>query len=123
MKRILFVLFILTLSCVTVSYADNRVSLKTPIYIEAVGRGIAPSGTSGAWAKILARRAAMVDLQRNLLQKLCQFQADAGVLHNRLHVFIIGVELLDGEWNGEVYKLKGRVCSENGRISVLDINK
>ena len=123
MKRLLFVLFILTLSLGTVSYADNRGGLKTPIYIEAVGRGVAPSGTSGAWAKLLARRGAMVDLQRNLLQKLYQVQADAGVLPNRLYGFITGVELFDGEWNGEVYKLKGRIRTGNGHVSIPDMKK
>ena len=124
MKRLLFMIFILTLSYVAVSYAENRVALKTSGYIEAVGYGVAPSGTSGAWAKLLARRGAIVDLQRNLLQKLHQVQSGAGVmLPNRLYGFITGVELLDDEWNGKVYKLRGRVLTEKGRVSVLDMKK
>ena len=118
MRRLGLVLLILALSLGAASYAASSMPDKGQIYVEAEGRAVAPSGTSGAWAKLLARRGATVDLQRNLLQKLAQLQVDASALPREVRGFIRGVELFGGEWNGEVYTLKGRVRVKDGHVSV-----
>ena len=79
-------------------------------YIEAVGRGAAPAGATGIHAKVLARRGAIVDLQRNLLRQAGEAQ-DAEV-----HGFIQVVELLGGRWDGEWYTVTGRIHVEKLRV-------
>ncbi|MDR1742062.1 MAG: hypothetical protein LBR38_09535 [Synergistaceae bacterium] len=67
-------------------------------YVEASGMGRAPSGHSQeAQRKAMARRGAVVDLQRNLMAKV----GGGG--------FIKNVEVLDEAWDGEVYRVRGRV--------------
>jgi hypothetical protein len=74
-------------------------------YVEAAGIGLAPGGMSGAQAKAMARRAAIVDLQRNLAGALGRGGPDG---------FIQGVEIFDGEWDGTRYRVSGRVRAEKG---------
>ncbi|MDR0616434.1 MAG: hypothetical protein LBG29_06450 [Synergistaceae bacterium] len=69
-------------------------------YIEAAGIGLAPNGMSGAQAKAMTRRAAVVDLQRNFVKILGEGSPDG---------FIRGVEILEGTWDGTSYKVSGRV--------------
>jgi hypothetical protein len=88
-------------------------------YIEARGMGVAPTGKSGAQAKALAERGAIVDLQRNLLEFLVGVHVDARTTMNdfmaedrvrtEVHGMIKNVELMEGEWDGESYKVSGRV--------------
>lgn len=91
----------------------------TQNYIEAIGVGVVPSGTSGAQGKALARRGAIVDLQRNLLEFLSGVQVDGRTTMNdfmaedrvrtEVHGMIRNIELLEGEWDGESYTMSGRV--------------
>jgi hypothetical protein len=88
-------------------------------YIEATGMAVAPTNSSGAQAKALARRGAIVDLQRNLLEFLNGVQVDARTTMNdfmaedrvrtEVHGVIRNVEMLDGTWDGESYTISGRV--------------
>ena len=88
-------------------------------YVEAVGMAVAPTGTKGAQAKALARRGAMVDLQRNLLEFMVGVQIDAQTtmedfmandkVRSEIHGIIRNVETLSGEWDGESYVVKGRL--------------
>jgi hypothetical protein len=88
-------------------------------YIEATGMAVAPKGTSGAQARALARRGAMVDLQRNLLEFLVGVQVDARTVmddfmaEDRVRTEVNGtiknVEVLKGEWDGEAYTMTGRI--------------
>ncbi|MBQ7578328.1 MAG: hypothetical protein IJT21_08695 [Synergistaceae bacterium] len=88
-------------------------------YVEATGMAVAPTGTRGAQAKALARRGAMLDLQRNLLEFLVGVQIDAETrmenfmaedrVRSELHGIIRNVEAISGEWDGESYVLKGRI--------------
>jgi hypothetical protein len=74
---------------------------------------------TGAQGKSLARRGAIVDLQRNLLEFLAGVQVDARTTMNdfmaedrvrtEVHGLIRNIELLDGEWDGESYTVSGRV--------------
>jgi hypothetical protein len=54
----------------------------TQNYIEATGMAVAPNGTKGAQAKALARRGAIVDLQRNLLEFMNGVQIDSRTTMN-----------------------------------------
>jgi hypothetical protein len=91
----------------------------TKNYIETKGVGVAPKGASGAQGKALARRAAIVDLQRNLLEFLDGVQVDARTTMNdfmaedrvrtEVHGMIRNIELLEGDWDGELYTVAGRV--------------
>jgi hypothetical protein len=88
-------------------------------YIEAEGMGINPTNADSAQGKALARRAAIVDLQRNLLEFINGVQVDARTtmenfmtddrVRTELNGIIKNVELLDGEWDGESYTMRGRV--------------
>lgn len=91
----------------------------TQNYVEATGMAVAPTGTKGAQAKALARRGAMMDLQRNLLEFLVGVQVDArtvmedfmanDTVRTEVHGIIKNVETLEGVWDGESYTVKGRI--------------
>jgi hypothetical protein len=97
-------------------------------YIEATGMAVAPEGTKGAQAKALARRGAIVDLQRNLLESVGGVQIDSRTTMNdfmaedrvrsEVHGLIQGVELLDGQWDGEAYTVTGRIRTSSLRVIV-----
>ncbi|MDR1472912.1 MAG: hypothetical protein LBS75_10365 [Synergistaceae bacterium] len=88
-------------------------------YIEASGMAVAPEGSGSAQGKALARRGAIVDLQRNLLEFLGGVQVDARTtmdnfmaedrVRTEVHGIIRNIELLDGTWDGESYTVTGRV--------------
>lgn len=88
-------------------------------YIEATGMAVAPRNTRGAQAKALARRGAMVDLQRNLLEFLVGVQVDSrtvmddfmanDTVRSEVHGIVKNVEVLEGTWDGESYTVKGRI--------------
>ena len=96
-------------------------------YIEAEGVGGSPSCVKDAQGKALARRAAIVDLQRNLLEFMNGVRIDARTtvenfmaddrVRTELSGIIKNVELLDGEWDGESYTIRGRV--RMGQIRVV----
>jgi hypothetical protein len=84
-------------------------------YIEATGTALAPVNAKGPQGKALARRGAVIDLQRNLLKALSvqigsraapdrDFSADGPA-----RGFIRGVEILGGRWDGKSYTVTGRV--------------
>jgi hypothetical protein len=80
---------------------------------------VAPKGMQGAQARALARRGAIVDLQRNLLEFLKGVQIDAKTtmddfmaddrVRSEVNGAIKNVELLKGEWDGEAYTVTGRL--------------
>ncbi len=91
----------------------------TQNHIEATGMAVAPKNMKGAQAKALARRGAIVDLQRNLLEFMGGVQVDARTtmddfmaedrVRSEVHGMIKNVELLKGEWDGEAYTVTGRI--------------
>ncbi|HPE64789.1 MAG TPA: hypothetical protein PK849_01305 [Synergistales bacterium] len=97
-------------------------------YIEGSGMAVAPEGTTGAQAKALARRGAMVDLQRNMLEFVCGVQIDARTVmddfmaedrvRSEVHGLIRNIEILKGEWDGESYTVTGRIKTEQLRLIV-----
>ena len=88
-------------------------------FIEASGMAVGPKGTSGAQARALARRGAIVDLQRNLLEFVNGVQVDARTVmddfmaedrvRTEVNGIIKNVEVLKGEWDGEAYTVTGRI--------------
>lgn len=88
-------------------------------YIEALGMAVAPRNMRGAQAKALARRGAMLDLQRNLLEFLAGVQVDSrtvmddfmanDTVKSEVHGIIKNVEVTEGTWDGESYTVKGRI--------------
>lgn len=134
MKRVLCVLvFIASMFSIGAVFADEVPSDLQPIttvkekglidwtqnYIEATGMAVPPKGSKGAQAKALARRGAIVDLQRNLLEFMGGVQVDArttmddfmaeDMVRSEVHGAIRNVELLKGEWDGESYTVTGRI--------------
>ncbi|MBQ7263321.1 MAG: hypothetical protein IJR14_06325, partial [Synergistaceae bacterium] len=91
----------------------------TQNYVEATGMAVAPTGKKGAQAKALARRGAILDLQRNLLEFLVGVQIDAYTtmedfmasdkVRSEIHGIIKNVETIHGDWDGEAYTVKGRI--------------
>ena len=89
-------------------------------YIEATGMAVAPSSaTTDAQGKLLARRGAIVDLQRNMLEFLSGVQIDSRTtmddfmaedrVRSEVHGAIKNIELLKGVWDGEAYTVTGRI--------------
>lgn len=102
----------------------------TEDYIEATGQGLPPTGKENtAQGKLLARRAATVDLQRKLLEFLQGVQVDSRTTMNDYMVsdrvrtevqgMIKNVEILEGSWDGEIYTVMGRVKLMDVRIAVV----
>ena len=97
-------------------------------YVEATGVAVAPNNVKGAQGRALARRGAIVDLQRNLLESIGGVQIDSRTTVNdfmaedrvrsEVHGLIRGVELLDGKWDGESYTVTGRIRTEGLRVIV-----
>jgi hypothetical protein len=90
-------------------------------FIEATGMAVAPKGTTAAQGRALARRGAIVDLQRNMLEFLYGVQIDARTVmddfmaedrvRSEVNGAIRNIELLKGEWNAEegFYVITGRI--------------
>jgi hypothetical protein len=97
-------------------------------YLEATGMAVAPQGKADAQGKALARRGAIVDLQRNLLESIGGVQIDSRTTMNdfmaedrvrsEVHGAIQHVELLDGTWDGEAYTVTGRIKLADLRVIV-----
>jgi hypothetical protein len=101
----------------------------TEDYIEAKGQGLPPTGKENtAQGKLLARRAATVDLQRNLLEFMQGVRVDSRttmtdyMVSDRVRTEVRGiiknVEITGGEWDGEVYTVTGRVKMQDVRVTV-----
>jgi len=102
----------------------------TEDYVEATGQGLPPTGKENTpQGKLLARRAATVDLQRKLLEFLQGVRVDSRttmtdyMVSDRVRTEVQGiirnVEILEGNWDGEVYTVVGRVKLQDVRIAVV----
>lgn len=97
-------------------------------YVEASGMAVPPTGKSGAQGKALARRGAMADLQRNMLEFIGGVQIDSRTtmddfmaedrVRSEVHGFISRVEIMKGEWDGESYTVTGRIKTNDLRILI-----
>ena len=102
----------------------------TDDYVEASGQAVAPTGKEKtAQGKLLARRGAIVDLQRNLLEAIQGVRVDAkttmtdfmanDTVRTEVQGLIKGIEISDASWDGEIYTVTGRVKLEKVRTAVL----
>ena len=97
-------------------------------YVEATGMAVAPTNVKGAQAKALARRGAMIDLQRNMLEFIGGVQIDSRTtmddfmaedrVRSEVHGFIRKIEIMKGEWDGECYTVTGRLKTEELRVLI-----
>ena len=111
-----------------VTQKDRNLLDWTQNYIESTGMAVAPTGTKGAQAKALARRGAIVDLKRNLLEFMGGVQIDARTtmddfmasdrVRQEIGGVIKNVELLEGTWDGESYTIAGRIRLPQVRVVV-----
>lgn len=113
-----------------VQQGQNAILDWTGDYIEAVGQAVPPTGKEGtAQGKLLAKRGAVVDLQRNLLEfikgvqitsetTMENFMADDRVMTS-ITGFIKNVAVIDSEWDGEIYTVSGRIYLKDIRQATL----
>jgi len=99
--------------CVIVQ-GDNSLPAWGRSFIESTGTAAAPRRATGAQAKALARRGAIVDLQRNLLRVLNGVHGD--LARSEARGIIRNIELLEGTWNGEYYTVTGRIRLLDNKI-------
>lgn len=99
-------------------------------FVEATGQAVSPAGMENSpQGKLLARRGAVVDLQRNLLEAIQGVKVDSktimtdfmasDLVRTEVQGLIKGVEVKEGSWDGAVYTVKGRVKLEKVRAAVM----
>ena len=102
----------------------------TDDYVEASGQAVAPTGKEKtSQGKLLARRGAIVDLQRNLLEAIQGVRVDAktsmtdfmanDTVRTEVQGLVKGVEISDASWDGDIYTVTGRVKLDKVRTAVL----
>ncbi|MCF7935331.1 MAG: hypothetical protein K9L28_03170 [Synergistales bacterium] len=113
-----------------VEESENAKINWTDQYIEARGQAVPPTGKEGtAQGKLLARRGAFVDLQRNLLEFIKGVRVDAETTMENFMVddyvktevsgTIKNVQVVEADWDGEIYTVVGRVRLEKIRTAVV----
>ena len=124
--------FVLLLLCALPSYSNE---LPTGVLWEqdrviALGQGVVPDPSKGtAGGQLLAKRAAMVDLQRNLLEfvqgvriqsttTMVDFMVKDRVVSS-VQGAIKGVQILSSNWDGEIYSLWGAIPMRAVRGAVV----
>ncbi len=112
-----------------VEQAEHALLNWTGGYVEATGQAVPPADKANtAQGKLLARRGAIVDLQRNLLEFVQGVKVDAETVmkdfmandfvKTEVHGSIKRVEITASEWDGEIYTVTGRVKLEELRRAV-----
>lgn len=101
--------------------------------IRAKGMGIVPPDKTDAQGKALARRAAIADLQRNLLETVQGVQIDAktqvkdfiasDVINTAVSGTIKGVEIIEENFDGEAYVISGQIRQEKIAPAMAEITK
>lgn len=97
--------------------------------IVALGQGIPPDWAKGTGSgKLLAKRAAMVDLQRNLLEFIqgVKVQSTTVMADFMVHDHVVtsvqgaikGVQIIQSQWDGEIHSLWGTVPMKELRGAV-----
>jgi hypothetical protein len=103
----------------------------TSEYIEATGQAVPPTGKEGTGqGKLLARRGATLDLQRNLLEfikgvqlssetKMDDFMVANDTVRTQVQGLIKNVEITDAKFDGEIFTVTGRIKLDKVRQSVV----
>jgi len=104
----------------------------TEDYIEASGSAVPPTtAVSPAQGKLLARRGAVLDLQRNLLEAIKgvridsrtlmeNFMVQSDIVRSEVEGWVKGVEIIREKWDGEIYTVWGRIELKRIRKVVAD---
>lgn len=104
----------------------------TEDYVEASGSAVPPTtAVNKAQGKLLARRGAILDLQRNLLETIKgvridsqtlmeNFMVQSDVVRSEVEGWIKGVEIVREKWDGEIYTVWGRIYLKKVRKLVAD---
>lgn len=115
-----------------VEESANAVINWTENYVEATGQAVPPSGKEGtAQGKLLAKRGAVMDLQRNMLEfikgvkvssetSMENFMASDEV-RTSISGYIKNIQVVEANWDGEIYTVRGRIKLEKIRQSVLPV--
>ncbi len=105
----------------------------TDDYIEASGSAVPPAtAVNKAQGKLLAKRGAILDLQRNMLEAIKgvridsetlmeNFMVKSDVVRSEVHGWIKGIEIVREKWDGEIYTVWGRIYLKKIRRIVADI--
>ena len=99
-------------------------------YISGRGQGTPPTRSVGTpQGKLMAKRAAMVDLRRDLLEHVSELRVESrtnvgdlmkgGAMRVSIEGVIAEVEVTDGAYDGKVYTLEGRVAMKDLRRALL----
>ncbi|MBQ7220496.1 MAG: hypothetical protein IJS28_05905 [Synergistaceae bacterium] len=117
----------------SVTVTDNGLINWSDGSIRAKGLGIPPENKNAEQAKALARRAAIVDLQRNILETIQGVQIDSKTtvkdfmasdeISSAVSGTIRGVEVVKEEWDGKTYVVYGQVSPERLSGPMSDIAK
>ena len=104
--------------------------------IRALGMGVAPDGLNEAQGRLLARRAAMLDLQRNLLETIQGVQIDSktkmseyvikyDIVESKVNGIISGVEIVKETWDPEkkIYEISGQIRQDKLAEPMTEIAK
>ncbi|MBQ6971218.1 MAG: hypothetical protein IJP86_02555 [Synergistaceae bacterium] len=107
---------------VTSPLAGNGIINWSDGSVRAIGQGYPPENINDSRMEILARRAAVVDLQRNLLETVKGVQVDSrtsisqlalkyDVVETKVSGLISGVEVISEKWDAEkkIYTVAGQI--------------
>ena len=104
--------------------------------IRALGKGVAPDNVNEAQGQLLARRAAVLDLQRNLLETLQGVQIDShtkmseyiikyDIVESKVKGVISGVEIISETWDEgkKIYEVAGQIRQDKLASSMSEVAK
>lgn len=104
----------------------------TEDYVEASGSAVPPTtAVNKAQGKLLAKRGAILDLQRNLLETIKgvridsqtlmeNFMVKSDIVRSEVEGWVKGVEIVREKWDGEIYTVWGRIYLKKVRKVVAD---
>jgi len=104
----------------------------TEDYVEASGSAVPPTtAVNPAQGKLLAKRGAILDLQRNLLETIKgvridsqtlmeNFMVKSDIVRSEVEGWVKGVEVVREKWDGEIYTVWGRIYLKKVRKVVAD---
>lgn len=121
---------------VSVQATQNGVINWSDGSIRAFGKGVAPDNINKAQGQLLARRAAILDLQRNILETVQGVQIDSrtkmseyiikyDIVESRVKGMIAGVEVLKETWNADsgIYEIAGQLRRDKLASSMSEVAK
>lgn len=104
--------------------------------IRAMGKGVAPNDAGESQGQLLARRAAILDLQRNILEtvqgvqidshtKMSEYIIKSDTVESRVKGSISGVEIIKETWNPEtkIYDIIGQLRQDKLSGAMSEVAK